>query len=656
MAFSYRQFSLRREKRSAYEFTADVFVNRLSSAVKRESWGRTVLQLAWTAGPVTYLGLQAGYRIGFGQSAPSNLFLYFAIYTAVAGLFAVLVRIGYSVLHDQEREEASRTLRDVVDKIPDLISAVRNVSLEEYEGSDRLVIAARYILENPDASDTAVGQVVEDVTGDAVLASAARSIEIYRRAGLKTAIWDVHHAHEERLRAALARVTERSVTVAELIRKRFIGMASGKRRGRPRTQGFIERVLSAGESDDWSLMSSSDVEEVLTLAFEFLVGRDFPVLKLEYVGARAFTEASHNLERARREFREVVQVRNNRLRIIAELLNESKSITRVPAAISTFAAVRELNRAVLEAIENYHRDLKRRLDGGRRRLRFLFPAAPVQGSEAELFRELLRLYDKLYHANLEVRRKHVALRRAMRGYDQTRSSWIGYFTPRIIGSGEKGPGIKLHRDSVRMSEESRLKLAGELSRILEDVSVQPALLRAYTERDEGDVVYVNSDGYKHIAFEVLHALDRLVSVSAGETQHAVESSNAPNIGALERGLSREVKWGWALSLVHEINTDLSPVVQRVAGNLVAYHGAQLTQESLAYIESAFGVPRRLLPGALGAGGGAGGEPDDGTDDNAYDAADADQRSRQEMEENIVQQLLDIPPASRDFRSLVQYLD
>jgi hypothetical protein len=560
------------------------------------------------------------------------------------------------------------------------------------------VIAARYILENPDASDAAVGQVVEDVTGDAVLASAIRSIEIYRRAGLKTAIWDVYHDHEDRLNAALNRVTERSVTVAELIRKRFIGMAPGKRRGRPRIRGFVERVLTAGETDDWSLMTFTDVEEVLTLAFEFLVGRDFPVLKLEYIGARAFTETSKTLEHARREFRKAVQVRNNRLRIIAELLNESKSITRVPAAISTFAAVQELNAAVLHAIDDYHRDLKRRLTGGRRRLRFLFPVAPVQGSEAELFRELLRLYDKLYQANLEVRRKHVALRRALRAYDQTRTSWIGYFTPRIIGPSEKGPGIRLHRRSVVMSEGSRLQLAGELSRILEDVSVQPALLRAYTEREEGDVVYVNPAGYKHIAFEVLSVLDRLAGLGRSETQYAVESTNAPNLGALERGLSREVKWGWALSLVHEIRTDLTPVVQRVAGNLAAYHGAELTEESLRYIEETFGVARRLVSGAAGSGVAASGAeatagagpttgvgPAEGSGPTAgvgpaegsgpttgsgpatdgagtREAGAAGPQStdwdtqRAGMEEHIAQQLLEIPPASREFRNLVQYLE
>ncbi|MFP4485187.1 MAG: hypothetical protein ACLFO1_10080 [Spirochaetaceae bacterium] len=633
MAETQRLFSLRREKRKFYELAADRFINRLSSAVRRESWGRTALQLAWTAGPVTYLGLQAGYRIGFGEAAPPDLFLYFAIYTVVAGVFAILIRIGYSVLHGQEKEEASTTLRDVVDKIPDLIGAVRNVSLEDYDAADRRVIAARYILENPDASEAAVGQVIEDVTGDSVLASAARTVEIYRRAGLKTAIWDVHAEHEARLARALERLKERSITVAELIQKRFIGLAAGKRRGRHRTEGFIERVLVSGETDDFTLMTFVDVEEVLTVAFEFLVGREFPVLKLEYVGAREFTDTSKALENARRDFRTAVRIRNSRLRIMAELLNESKAIMRVPAAISTFAAVSEVGARVLGAVEEYQRDLERRIAGRRRRLRFLFVPQPVEGSEAEFFRDLLRLYDRLYQANLDVRRKHVALRRAMRRYDQTRTSWVGYFTPRILSNGERGPGIRLHRRAIAMTESQRLELARELGRILEDVSIQPALLRAYTESDEGASVYLKPEGYKHIGFEVLHALDRFVQLTRSDVQFAVESTNAPNIGALERGLSREVKWGWAVSLVREIRTDLAPIVQRVARNLAAYHGAELTEESKAYIEEAFGVPARQL-----------GSP-----------VSAEQRT-EATQENIESQLIEVPPISRDFRNLVQYLE
>lgn len=627
-----RAFSLRREKRKSYELVADRFINRLSSAVKRESWGRTVLQLAWTAGPVTYLGLQAGYRIGFGEPPPGNLVLYFAIYTVVAGVFAVLIRIAYSVLHGQDREEASEILRDVVDKLPDLIAASRNVSLEDYDTPGRRVVAARYILENPDAGDAAIGQVVEDVTGDPTLASAIRSIEIYRRAGLKTAIWDIFHEHEQRLAKALDQLKERSVTVAELIRKRFIGMAPGKRRGRARTLGFIERVLTAGETDDWSLMTFADVEEVLTLAFEFLVGREFPLLNLEYVGARAFTDSAKQLEQARREFRKAVEIRNSRLRIMAELLNESKAITRVPAAISTFAAVQELSGRVQEAIQEYQKELERRAAGRRRRLRLLFPAPPVHGSEAEFFTELLRLYDKLYHANLEVRKRHVSLRRALRQYDQTRSAWIGYFTPRIIPAGARGPGIRLQRGAIVMHERQQLEFARKLSELLEDVSVQPALLRAYTESEEGDTVYVNPDGYKHIAFSVLHLLDRFVGLTRSETQYALESTSAPNIGALERGLSREVKWGWALSLVREIRTDLAPVVQRVAENLAAYHGAELTEDSKRYIEQTFGVPaQRLVTPQTPEGRG------------------------ELAQENIESQLVEIPPASRHFRNLVQYV-
>jgi hypothetical protein len=128
------------------------------------------------------------------------------------------------------------------------------------------------------------------------------------------------------------------------------------------------------------------------------------------------------------------------------------------------------------------------------------------------------------------------------------------------------------------------------------------------------------------------------------------------------------------------------VVQRVAGNLAAYHGAELTEESLRYIEETFGVARRLVSGAAGSGvaasgaeatAGAGpttgvgpaegsgpttgsGPATDGAGTREAGAAGPQSTDwdtqRAGMEEHIAQQLLEIPPASREFRNLVQYLE
>ena len=62
---------------------AHIILRRIRGAVGKEHLGKTLLQLAWTAGPVTYLALQGGYFIGYGKSAPVQVFIYFAGYTVV---------------------------------------------------------------------------------------------------------------------------------------------------------------------------------------------------------------------------------------------------------------------------------------------------------------------------------------------------------------------------------------------------------------------------------------------------------------------------------------------------------------------------------------------------------------------------------------------
>src|SRR6056297_1653991 len=110
----------RRASRNSLEYLGEDFIRRAAHAARKESWGRTVVQLAWTAGPVTYLALQGGYMLGYGTHAPSNLFIYFAIYTVIAGVFAIAVRFIYQFTRGQEQEKSEAALSYALVHLPDL--------------------------------------------------------------------------------------------------------------------------------------------------------------------------------------------------------------------------------------------------------------------------------------------------------------------------------------------------------------------------------------------------------------------------------------------------------------------------------------------------------------------------------------------------------
>ncbi|MCA1754127.1 MAG: hypothetical protein LC641_05375, partial [Spirochaeta sp.] len=238
-------------------------LRRFADALHRESWGRTVLGLAWTAGPVTYFALYGGYYISYGSAPPTNLILYFAVYTGLAGVFAVVLRIMYHVVRGGEKEEAERLLTEVLGDIPNVLMTARNQLLEGYDVSNRRLLAAKHVIENSDAVPNAVARAVYDLTGSQQLADAIEGIDVYRRGGLYSRVADLRLEVQPELEGALEDLRKRAPALADLLYDRFHGRVTDKAAGRMRTEGFLERILSTGENDNFTFLSLSDVDEIM---------------------------------------------------------------------------------------------------------------------------------------------------------------------------------------------------------------------------------------------------------------------------------------------------------------------------------------------------------------------------------------------------------
>ncbi|TVR56366.1 MAG: hypothetical protein EA426_13780 [Spirochaetaceae bacterium] len=568
---------------TGYQEFSREFVSRLTRALRKESWGRNFIQLAWTAGPVTYLALNGGYYIGFGVAAPPELFLYFGGYTIIAGIFAVAVRIGYNVLHGAENERMEVALTDVMGRIPELIAEARNRSLETYDGADRVFLAAKYLLDNTDATEQTVGQAILDLTDDVSLATAIRSIEVYRRAGLFERARDVQSTITDQLASALPTIESRSVSVAEQVRRRFAGVVTPKHQGRARIEGFIERTLAAGESDGYDLMSLSDVEEVLTLAFELLAGRSFTYFSLQYVGATALRDLERRFERARRELREAIHVRNSRLRVLAEFLNESEAIHRVPAAIPVIHAIDDVLQNVRRAVDDVFSEMQKRTIGENSRF---------TPDEVRTVRTVLHLWGALHRANEAVGRRHTTLGRVLKEYEgrvrSTRSA------AQILGPRETGDGVRLLPRQVSLTVTDRMRLALKLAEVINDTALRTRFARAPSgdAYDAGSLI--TGDGYKHVAVSAAILIDQVIELGNGELQSAIESSAAANVGSIEANLSRESRIGWGVALVREIHNDVGTAAGRLVASLAYYHGMRITSEAIEHLVEAYGAQESLL--------------------------------------------------------------
>ena len=560
------------------EYLGEDFLRRVVRAARKESWGRTVIQLAWTAGPVTYLALQGGYHLGYGTNAPSRLFIYFAMYTAIAGLFAILMRFLYQVTRGQELEKGEEALSRCLARLPELILLARNETLLYYDEENRKLLAAKYLLENPDAVTETIKAAVMDISGDPSVAQAAQQIEIYRRNGLYARIEDERSRVSDRLEQIIGNVRPSSQAVADLLVRRFAGRPPNRQSGRTRTEGFIWRVLTAGEEHDVSGMTLNDAEEVFTLTYEMLAGRTIPVFSLRYIGSKEFTDASENLDRSRLVFRRAAYLRNSRLRALAELFAESEPVDIVPAASPVFTTVDLMYSNILQALENLYRALQQHTGHFPFQLRKRYSPAELRDRFMQLHRAM-GLHRSLRAANIQMQKRFSALRRSEQKYNEIRAESARQFPLHLLKPDEHRRGIRIVEKQIELRRSGKLRFAREVEKLIHafDCMHSP-----------------QAEDYKKLAVDIAMKSEDELKFSRFETQYAIESSNAPYLSSIELDMTAASKAGVAVSLVQEVQKNIRTPIHRLAHVLVNYHGMPLNQESIDYLVDQYGAnPDRL---------------------------------------------------------------
>jgi hypothetical protein len=449
--------------------------------------------------------------------------------------------------------------------------------MEWYDEESRRLLVARYLLENPDAGPDAVQAAIYDLTEEPRLAIWARQIEVYRKAGLRARIQDAAGTFSDFLAPHVERVRGMSPDVADLMLSRLHGTAPNKRRGRPRTEGFLERTLACAEEGKIDLMTLGDVEEMLTLAFELIAGRTVPYVAVRYVGSGVFTESSEALERARREYRFAAYARNSRLRSLITLLARYPDVHTVPDALRRIRSVNEEFAHVYSALQRCFCEAEsvlraEKMDCGRAQ---------------EIYhtcRRSLDLYAALKAANQDVARKAQALGRAQRRYSSVRMELAGSHPLHVLRKGEHGRGVRLLEESVSLSEHEQHEVA---------LGIYDYLQREYDDSEESREH--REKELKGLAVEILRLLDRHIGLDDPAVRTALASSRAANLAIIEVGITTSVKAGWSVALVHEVEQSTSPAILRTVQNLVAYHGVALDEASIDYLAHRY----NLDPDTLG---------------------------------------------------------
>jgi hypothetical protein len=542
------------------------WIGDVVASAREVPWVLSVLQLLWTAGPVVFLAMHAGHLIGFGRPATAQNVVFFAAYTFLFGAIGLLARFAAGAVRQRRQLSARRNLTRVVDLLPDLIFAARDLGLAELTAAARQREGAHMLLVKADIGPASVRVGVEELTGDRVLAQAAERIEIFRRLGMFSRVRELVAESAARREAAIAKLDALAPAAAETLRARLVGSGPSQDEGVPRGEGFIERIFAAADRDDPELIGLADVEDLLLLILELISGREILRLTFGYEGSWRLARALDQVEQARNGYRLAQGTAASDLRSLVTWLVDSGS-TGMPEEALRLRTDELLERTLTA-------------------LRVLLIAGKRVGGDPQ--RQMLRL---ALTRIKRLRRAGGRIRSERARYEQALAAWLEL---QRGGGGRSAPsarnrGLRIRERSIRLGDEQKLVLAQALCGYLDELKVQigpQGVLRGAKPFGAQDA--------KRLAIRAALILETVVDLGDASIRRAIASSNAISLYGLEFGFSADAKAGLAAAAVKEVRQDPGPMAERLALRLVEVYRVPLSAGMIDFLADNYGARRPRL--------------------------------------------------------------
>ncbi|MHB0774019.1 hypothetical protein [Halomonas sp. WWR20] len=556
-------------------------IRRITAAVEKVPWTVSLMQILWTAGPVTLLGAWGGYLLGYGKAPTLENYIFFISFTVITGAAGIIANIAHNLTRGGRAQRTQRKIERVIKTLPELLLVTRNLIVESLEGDARRREAAAMLLRKQDLSPEGVELAAIELLDDRDSARIISQIDIYRRVGLHARIRDLVALNRETLEPQFVELFEVAPEATRLLRERFEGHAPNIHQGVPRDENFIERVMAAIEQDNDLLMTLQDVEEVLVLAFELISGREIPMLSFEYRGRWRLARAFDNLEEARARHRIAQATGLSRLKALTAYLAE-QSGTLVEDAASGLRAEVLLERSVqaMNALTEQIQHLAQAVEAGqierKRTLR----------TKADILTNAIKLYKTVSSAYEQIGRSHAQLIRMADRWEAV-SAHLSDDTTRLrLGPGRRG--LRIRERTIALDDEAKAQVCKRLAKALQAANISDRISQA-----ENDTQWA-MDIAKRLAIDVTLALEPYIQLSRPAVQRAINSSNAADFGQLEPNLSAAAKAALGAAMVKEIDSDLSRTAESLALALVRRYRVELEPNAIEFLSRQYGAREATL--------------------------------------------------------------
>ncbi len=532
-------------------------IAEVSASARRVPWLLNALQILWVAGPATFIAMQGGYWLGFGEFAPARNVVYFVFFTLFLGLIGLASKLASVAVIERREHEAAQKLRRTIDLLPDLLFAIRDTDLAAEPAERRRRLAAGVLLQELDLGPETLAMAVRELSGDVGLSQVAQQIEVYRRLGLHSRVRDLVDASAEARLAALERVHAEAPELADALRERLQGNAPSQDAGIPRREGFLQRLLATADEDDPADLPVSDVQELIVLAFELLSGREIRYLHFTWKGRWGVARALDAVETTRARYR-LAQARvDGRLRALG------LSMVGLPESQIQRADIRSdplvLAPKVIDALER------------------LIAHRPPRGTRAarrlgRILTGVRRLREE-YHQWLEA---GSALDAAMAHWEmlqrQIYPTGARWWRRRLSAR-----RLQIQEGVIAFSDEAKLAFARGLCDLVDDLELQVDQRGLYFAGQPLDRAEI-----RRLGLQLLTLLQDSLDLTDLAVQRAIQASPAAWLGGLQADMSAEARAGLGAAVVKEVRQDLGRMAERLAAQLVTlYHlplDAQLRQQ------------------------------------------------------------------------------
>jgi hypothetical protein len=553
-----------------------------SGVGKSSLW--SLAEVGWTAGPVTFLAAQGGYYLGFGTWLPNENLIFFVGYTVLMGLIAVLVKFIYKATKGQVLEDAKEQLLLVIGSLPDFILSVRDLTLSRMEPESRRYESARILLQKSDLGPQWLTLAVNSIIDSPVIAQAVANIEIYWRAGMYSRIHDINQELSSEISVALASLEADRPRLARLLEQRLQGNKNTLRSGVEREPFFIERIFSAIEEDNEDIMGLSDVEEVLTLAFELLSGRRIPMLVVNCVGSSQLMNATDKLEKERSKYR-IARARGySQLLALANFLSDSNLLDY--STVAERLPSSDLLQICLDTLDRFCQNIC--ADIGQVQKRENVDMRGVKLNHSILLKAL-ELYQQAYRTSAMVINEHADFLKDIKSWQRINLKYADANT-KVSVTGKQG--LHIIERHIQLTDADKITVVKKIAHHFDRQSILSKGLRNRTQQSNWQVSNQHVRAAKQLAIDLALALNPCVFISLPEVQRAIYSSNSVDLGSFEPGLSTTTKVGWGESVAKEVQKDMVKASEQIAQAIHRYYGICLGNKELDFMHQTYGMNKQ----------------------------------------------------------------